>query len=187
VVSAAGTHGSRRVGPRGWHRSESRAIAVRVRSGSSSGVPRIPPWLQKSSSSVWLREATPVAAGVGDGGLAQSGDRRRRSTLTGPEPETASDPSVREEPLDGGRRLGSWQPLPFTGKRRKRSWPGDWWPQAPRRLVTEASESRQVHGHGRRRGDHGRGFGWTKRATRRESRRSRRAVAVAGRSLGARL
>lgn len=101
VVSAAGTHGSRRVGPRGWHRSESRAIAVRVRSGSSSGVPRIPSWLQKSSSSVWPREATPVAAGVGDGGLAQSGDRRRRNTLTGPVPETAIGPL-------GSRRAARW-------------------------------------------------------------------------------
>jgi hypothetical protein len=28
--------------------------------------------LQKSTRGVWLREATPVAAGVGDGGLAQT-------------------------------------------------------------------------------------------------------------------
>jgi hypothetical protein len=72
----------------GWSKppahGESRIIAVRVRSWSSGGVPRIPFWLQKSSSSVWPREATAVAAVAGDGGLAQPGDWRWRTTLMGP-------------------------------------------------------------------------------------------------------
>jgi hypothetical protein len=107
-------------------RNESRAVAVRVRSWCSRGAPRIPSWLQKPSSSIWPREATSVAAGVGDGGLAIAGrlasandvDRfgcRRRSR----------DRSVRGEPRDGGRRLGPWQPSSFTGRRGKRSRPSD--------------------------------------------------------------
>jgi hypothetical protein len=84
---------------------------------------RVPFRLQKSSSSVWLREATPVAAGVGDGGLAiarrlapaNSADglrcRQRRQGST-----------TRGGSLVGGRRSGSWQPSFFTERRGKRSW-----------------------------------------------------------------
>jgi len=123
VVSATDTRGSRRAGSTGRVRSESRAIAVRVRSWSSPGVPWISSWLQKSSSSVRPREATAVAAGVGDGGLAMVGRpapakgvarvRYRRRCRARP---------AREEPLDGGRRLWPWQPPTFTGRRGKRSW-----------------------------------------------------------------
>jgi hypothetical protein len=165
VVSTMGTHGSRRVGPGGRTRNESRAVAVRVRSWSQRGAPRIPSWLQKSSSSVWPREATSVAAAVGDGGLALAGRLASAKDVDGFGcRRRSSDPSVRGEPLGGGRRLGSWQPSSFTGRRGKRSWPGDVWRQAPRPMVTEASESQQVHPHGRRRGDRGRGPSWAKRA-----------------------
>jgi len=103
-------------------RNESRAVAVRVRSWSQRGAPRIPSWLQKRSRSIWSREATSVVAGVGDGGLAIAGRlasandverfRCRRRSL---------DRSVRGEPRDGGRRLGPWHPSFFTGRRGKRS------------------------------------------------------------------
>jgi hypothetical protein len=123
LASARDTRGSRREGPSGRARGESRAIAVRVRSWPPIGVLRIPVWLQKSSSDVRPREATAVAAGVGDGGLAMVGrpaeakgvarerHRRRWQTRT-----------ARGEPLDGGRRLGPWQPSAFTGRRGKRPW-----------------------------------------------------------------
>jgi len=102
------------------------AIAVRVRSWAPIGVLRNPSWLQKSSSDARLREATAVAAGVGDGSLAIVGRpteangvaraRHRRRCRTRP---------ARGEPLGGGRRLGPWQPSAFTGGRCKRPrWPG---------------------------------------------------------------
>jgi len=112
--------------------SESRAVAVRVRSWSRRGAPRIPSWLQKPSSSIWSREATAVAAGVGDGGLALAG---RLALVNDVERiggrKRFPDWSVRGEPRDGGRRLGPWQPSFFTGRRGKRSWPSDARRQTP--------------------------------------------------------
>jgi hypothetical protein len=133
----------------GWARNESRAIAVRVRSWSQRGAPRIPSWLQKPSGSIWPREATSVAAGVGDGGLVLAG---RLASANGVERfrcrRRSLGPSVRGEPFDGGRRLGPWQPSFFTGRREKavlanRRAAAN----AGRPVATEVSESRRHHRH----------------------------------------
>ncbi len=188
LAPAREARGSQREGPSGRARSESRAIAVRVRSWTPIGVLRIPVWLQKSSSDVRPREAIAVAAEVGDGGLAVVGrpagangvarERHRRRCRTR---------TARGEPLDGGRRLGPWQPSPSRGSgesglgdpepRGDPPAPGhDGGVRAAAGALPRSANSRPQRGPSR-----------AKRATRRELRDPRRAIVVTGRSRGAHL
>jgi len=75
-------------------------------------------WLQKSARGVWLREATSVAAGVGDGGLAHGdtslgGEMASKTRLA----ETRDGGRACGGLLAGGRRPGPWKPTIFTGCR----------------------------------------------------------------------
>ncbi len=188
LALAGEARGSRRVGPSGRARGESRAIAVRVRLWTPIGVLRIPVWLQKSSSDVRPREATAVAAGVGDGGLAVVGrpagangvarERHRRRCRAR---------TARGELLDGGRRLGPWQPLPSRGgggsglgdpePRGDPPAPGhDGGVRATAGALLRSANSRSQRGPSR-----------AKRVMRREPRDPRRAIVVTGRSRGAHL
>jgi hypothetical protein len=69
---------------------------------SSIGVPGLCRWLQKSVRGIGLREAIPVVAGAGDGGLAHGGfHRKAKGCRDSGEPETAS-------PTKGLRRVTCW-------------------------------------------------------------------------------
>jgi len=188
LALARDTCGSRRVGPSGRARGESRAIAVRVRSWTPIGVLRIPVWLQKSSSDVRPREATAVAAEVGDGGLAVVGRPARANGVARERHRRRCRArTARGEPLDGGRRLGPWQPSPSRGG--GESGLGDPEPRgdppAPGRDggVRAAAGALPRSANSRPR----RGPSWAKRAAQRELRDPRRAIVVTGRSRGAHL
>jgi len=83
-------------------------------------------WLQKSARSVGPREATSVAAGVGDGGLALERETawERKVVWRPAVRRRVAGQRVREGPLAGGRRLGPGKPAAFTGCWWKRSWSG---------------------------------------------------------------
>jgi hypothetical protein len=88
-------------------------------------------WLQKSARGVWLREATSVAAGVGDGGLARSEESPGGEMASRTRPaETREGGRACGGLLAGGRRPGPRKPTTFTGCWWNRSWFDD-----PRFLV----------------------------------------------------
>lgn len=109
------------VGNHRWHQGMREQALSGVQSIDRCA--RVPFWLQKSARGVGLREATPVAAGAGDGGLAHTwGTAGSEWTLRAP----ALGNELWSERPEEGRLLvegapGRGKPSAFTGRRGKRS------------------------------------------------------------------